>query len=124
MRGSVIVAMLLLSTSVLATDKPCSTHPMVAGKSFVVRGRLSIYNGNPTARIQQTGTGRVFGISDGLFYKKGYANLPPSIASILDFDTDIVGDFTVYPFTASKLGVMQLICIEAVKNRVVKKSGK
>jgi hypothetical protein len=122
--GIVATLLLLCPLSLLASDKPCSANPLVRGKPFVVHGRLSVYNGNPVARIQVIGTRRLLGVSDGRFYRKGYANLPPSLRSSLDFETDVYGDFEVYPFTASKPGVMQLVCVEQVQHQVMRKARK
>ncbi|MEP6898751.1 MAG: hypothetical protein ABI870_09490 [Rhodanobacter sp.] len=125
MREWLIAAMFLLLPACLAArDKPCRSNPMVRGKSFVVHGRLSVYNGSPAARIWEIGTHRLLGISEGRFYREGYANLPESIKVRLDFETDLYGDFRVYPFTESKPGVMQLVCIEAVRSLVIRKTPK
>lgn len=124
MRGLLITATLLLFPTCLpAVDRPCSAHPMIDGKPFTVHGRLSIYNGNPSVRIWAIGTQRMLGVSDGRFYRKGYTNLPESIKERLDFETDLYGDFKVYPFTRSKPGVMQLVCIQSVKHLVARKAG-
>ena len=124
MRELLIVAtLLLLPAPLLARDRPCSANPMVSGKPFVVHGRLSIYNGNPTARIWEIGTHRLLGISDGRFRKDGYANLPESIKTMVGFGVDLYGDFKVYPFTASRPGVMQLVCVESGQHLVTKKTG-
>lgn len=121
MRKVVLIATLLLHpVSLLAKDKPCSANPLITGTSFVVHGRLSLYNGSPSARIWQIGTHRVLGISDGRFHREGFANLPPELKSRLDFQTDLYGDFRVYPFTRAKQGVMQFICVEAAKKVVSK----
>lgn len=124
MRELFLVATLLLfPASLLARDRPCSANPMVSEKPFVIRGRLSIYNGSPTARIWEIGTHRLLGVSDGQFQKDGYANLPESIQSMVGFGIDLYGDFKVYPFTESRPGVMQLICVESGKHLVMKKTG-
>ena len=125
MRDLLIVTTLLLlfPVSLLATERPCSANPMVSGTPFVIHGRLSFYNGNPTLRLWQIGTRRLLGVSDGRFKKYGYANIPESISTKVDFETDLYGDFEVYPFTDAVPGVMQLICIESGRHLVVKQAG-
>ncbi|MEO6799746.1 MAG: hypothetical protein ABI178_07410 [Rhodanobacter sp.] len=76
------------------------------------------------ARIWQIGTRRLLGVCDGRFHKDGYANLPESIKAKVDFETDLYGAFKVHPFTVSRPGVMRLVCVEAVKNLVIKKADK
>lgn len=113
--------LLLFPFTLLADDKPCSCHPKITGEPFVVHGRLSLYNGAPAVRLWIIGTNRILGVSEGRFYAEGFRNLPESIEEKLDWDTVLYGDFFVYPFTPAKPGVMQLICIESVKNMVIKK---
>jgi hypothetical protein len=55
----------------------------------------------------------VLGVSDGRFFVPGYVNLPESIESQLDWDTHLVGDFVVCPFTDEKPGAMRLVCVES-----------
>jgi len=42
--------------------KSCKDHPMLSGPCFKVRGRMSFFNGNPSARIWPVGTKRMLGI--------------------------------------------------------------
>jgi hypothetical protein len=96
--------------------KPCRLHPQVIGKSFVVHGALRLYNGMPSARVWGIGTKRILGISEGRFYLEGYCNLPKWLEAKMDWDTEIIGDFVVYPFTKDKPGVMRLVCIDTAYN--------
>ena len=122
MRKAIVACMLLsLPLAVWGRDKPCSANPMITGSSFVVHGRLSRYNGSPTLRIWIIGTHRLLGVSGGRFYKKGYRNLPQAMEEKLDWDNALYGDFLIFPFTKSQAKVMQLVCIESVKNLVVQK---
>ena len=123
-RLAVLAVLLTLPSLSWAKDKPCSANPKVNGKPFVVHGRLSEYNGAPTVRLWRIGTNRILGVSEGRFYVKGYRNLPKSIEDKLSWDVNLYGDFLVYPFTHSKPGVMQLICIESVTDLVIKKRKK
>src|SRR5215510_12310444 len=94
------------------TDKSCRQHPQLIGKCFSVHGRLSVYNGAPAMRIWKIGTKRILGVSDQRFALPGYRNIPETIQNQLNQDVDIFGDFLVCPFTPSKAGEMQLVCIE------------
>ncbi len=112
--------MLSISLSVYAQEKPCSQNPRVIGSSFVVHGRLAYYNGTPTVRLWRIGTKRILGVAEHVYSVKGYVNLPKSIEDKLSWKVYLYGDFLVYPFTKSQPGVMQMICIESVKNLVIK----
>ena len=102
-------------------EKSCREHPQLIGNCFTVRGRLSIYNGVPALRLWRVSTRRVLGISEQRFSAAGYRNVPESIESKINQNVVIFGDFLVCPFTRSRPGEMQLVCIEAGKNLVVRK---
>jgi len=104
-----------------AKDKSCRAHPLLVGRCFTVRGRLSIYNGAPARRLWRVGTKRVLGISEQRFSVAGYRNIPEDIENRLNQDVALFGDFVVCPFTRSKPGEMQLVCINEARNLVVKK---
>ena len=101
-------------------DKSCREHPRLVGKCFNVHGRLATYNGNPAVRLWRIGTKRMLGVSDQRFKEPGYSNIPAELLRQLDGESKITGDFLVCPFTRSKPGEMQLVCIESAKNTVVK----
>jgi hypothetical protein len=102
--------------------RPCREHPAVIGPSFIVHGALRSYNGMPSARIWRIGTKRIYGISEGRFYLEEYCNLPKWLEAKLSFDSDLIGDFVLYPFTTDKPGVMQLVCVDTAYNiKVVKR---
>ena len=104
-----------------AKEKSCREHPQLIGNCFTVRGRLAIYNGAPALRLWRVGTRRVLGISEQRFSVAGYRNVPEYIESQINQNDAIFGDFLVCPFTRSQPGEMQLVCIEAGKNLVVRK---
>ncbi len=103
-----------------ANEKSCREHPRLIARCFTVHGRLSIYNGTPARRLWRVGTKRVLGISEQRFAVAGYRNIPEDIESKLNQDVAIYGDFVVCPFTRSKPGEMQLVCIEEGKNVAVR----
>ena len=120
-------SLLILCGSISATSPPfpaeksCREHPQLIGKCFTVHGRLSTYNGNPAVRLWNLRAKRMLGVSDQRFSLPGYRNLPEDLSKRLDGETNIYADFLVCPFTRSKPGEMQLMCIESAKNVVVKK---
>src|SRR5258708_24736550 len=107
MIGRIVTSLLLIiSASVSArspmqevAEKSCREHPQLIGKCFVVRGRLSVYNGTPAVRLWRIGTRRVLGISEQRFKVPGYRNLPQSLAQQLNGGNEVRGDFLVCPFT-------------------------
>lgn len=126
-RGLVILTGLLAAGGLLAqspTQQPersCKDHPQLIGKCFTVHGRLSVYNGAPTLRIWKVGTRRMLGVSEQRFAVAGYRNIPEDIGKQVTFDTALYGDYLVCPFTRSRPGEMQLVCIEKGKNLVARK---
>jgi hypothetical protein len=104
-----------------AKVKSCRDHPQVVGRCFKVYGQLSVYNGAPALRIWKIGTRRMLGISEQRFVLNGYQNLPEQIENQINQNVDLIADFVVCPFTRSRVGEMQLVCVESAKNLVVRK---
>lgn len=96
----------------------CKANPALAGSCFVVRGRLSAYNGTPTFRIWPIGTHRLLGIVPS----EDPRSLPAELRGVAGFDHDVFGTFTVCPFTQRRPGVMQFGCVEAVRKVRVRKT--
>ncbi len=88
-------------------------HPDVKPPCFVVHGRLSLWNGTPSARIWIVGTKRVLGVSDSL---TGPEAMPEAVRGRLTWDVDLFGDYTFCPITDEKAGVMRLGCIQSATN--------
>lgn len=95
----------------------CKNNPQLVAACFTVHGRLSAYNGTPSLRIWPIGTHRLLGI----LKDEDPLALPESIRNEVSFEKDIYGDFLVCPFSQSKLGQMQFVCVEAVSNVRVQK---
>jgi hypothetical protein len=85
----------------------CKSDPDIAGPSFTVHGRLSVWNGSPTLRIWHIGTNRILGVQDGF-------PPPEEISSKLGLGNEAVADFVVFPFTVARPHEMQIVCIESV----------
>lgn len=92
-----------------ATKKYVNTN-----EPFECRGRLSIYNGNPTFRIWIIGTNRMLGIRGG---DAEPADMPRTLEAVFT-STDIVifGTFKVTPITKYKEGHMQIVRIDSAEN--------
>lgn len=104
--------LILLSAKDFCDDTPqCKSKPNLAGKCFVVRGRLNFFNGTPSARIWIVGTHRMLSLpSEG-------QELPANMKiHFQDFDDEIRGDFEVCPLKPFKTGHMQAVCVESASN--------
>jgi hypothetical protein len=116
-----IAFLLIQSVSIVAAEsktskKSCKQNPNLSGPCFKVRGRMSLFNGNPSIRIWPIGTKRRLGISEGRFYLENYSYVPEDLERKLNWHNAIFADFTVCPFTDDKPGVMRLICVESAEN--------
>ena len=97
------------ANSAAADDYVCAARPDIVGPCFTVRGRLSFWNGAPSARLWPVGTARLLGIHNDV--------LPPNLASLAgDFDAEIWGTFEACPFTRRKAGSMQFVCVESSRD--------
>lgn len=121
-----IFLLLISCSAVLAQDAPkspsvpCRAQPSLVSSCFRVRGRLSLYNGAPTIRLWRVGTKRILGVSAS-YSKAGYSSIPEEIEKLLNWESEVWGDFLVCPFTRQKANEMQMICIESGKNVVIRK---
>lgn len=52
---------------------------------------------------------------------EGYSSIPEDLKRKLDWDTEVWGDFLVCPFTPQRPKEMQMMCIEAARNIVLRK---
>ena len=89
-------------------------NPQVVGPCFKVHGRMSQYNGGTSFRIWKIGTHRMLGVANEVD--------PPKelLDKFRDFDTEVYGDFLVCPLTTEQPGHMQMVCVQSVKNAVVR----
>ncbi len=118
-----IGAALLLTTiaELQSSHVGCRNDGRVIGKCFQVHGRLHFANGNPSLRMWRVGTKRYLGVVDD-----DRPIVPVNLAKCLipdsgdGFERTTYGDFTVCPFTPSRPGRMQMVCIESARNIVVR----
>jgi hypothetical protein len=91
----------------------CKAKPDIVAACFTVHGRLSFWNGAPSARIWPVGTHRLLGIHND--------ELPQALRDRIAFpDTEMWGDFQVCPFTRERPGHMQFVCVESWQNLEVR----
>lgn len=86
----------------------CDSDPDLVAACFVVHGRLSFYNGNPTARIWKIGTHRMLGVHESV--------LPGALGLKMNWNIDAYGNFYVCPFAKEKPGVMQFVCVQGARH--------
>lgn len=84
-----------------------------------MRGRASLANGNPTVRIWKVGTNRVLGVTERCA-EPACRKLPADVAELLDWEHAVFADFVVCPFTTSRPGHMQFVCVESASRVVVR----
>lgn len=109
-----IVAVLLILPSV-AVAASCKADARVIGDCFPVHGRASMWNGNPTLRIWKIGSKRMLGVREA-------APVPQNLKDEFDsFWTEVFGDFLVCPFTPSRPGRMQIVCVESAHHLVTRR---
>jgi hypothetical protein len=94
-------------------SQACKADPDIIGDCFSFRGRLAMYNGNPTLRIWSVGTTRILGTRDD--------PLPGELEKRMNRDIETWGNFTICPYTREKPGVMQIICIDSADQVVYKR---
>ncbi len=95
--------------------KGCRSNPALVGPCFQVDGRAFASNGTPSLRIAVKHTKRILGV------------LPPEneiapacLRKNVTFGQDLVGHFTVCPFSPDKAGSMRMVCVEEVREAVVR----
>lgn len=136
MRYALILALALCAVAAQAlpqqTSKrkiPCKT-PEIAASCYWSRGRLSIYNGNPSLRVWKIGTKHLLGIYSGpstfpprTSEDSESPELPPNLENLdgaLD-GGEIFADFEVCPLRPEHPHEMQPACIESAKNIFVRR---
>ena len=102
----VLIALSIYASASASAELACAARSEIVAPCFEVRGRLSFWNGTPSARIWRIGTTRMLGVHND--------ELPPELVSRRSsFDTELWGTFTVCPLTNRSAGHMQYVCIES-----------
>ncbi len=94
----------------------CKAHPQLSGACFEIRGRMAIYNGNPSLRIWPVGTKRLLALSERRGSMNEDYNVPKELLEQLSFGKAMYADFTICPFTDDEPGVMRLACVESAED--------
>jgi hypothetical protein len=109
------MVMLVINASAKAQSNSCATSPKLVAQCFIVHGRLTMANGNPSFRIWQIGTKHVLGVYSGQAADiNDLEEFPPKIHALIPKDPwqmEIYGDYTVCPFEKARSGWMQDVCI-------------
>lgn len=94
--------------------KQCKGNPSVVAPCFAVHGRMFLANGAPGLRIWHIGTKRILGV-----LTNDHPIIPPGIRKHLAFGVQVYADYQVCPFTTSKPGWMQYVCVQSASHVVL-----
>jgi hypothetical protein len=94
----------------------CEPNPALVGPCFTVEGRAVLANGTPGFRILQKGTKRVLGVLPA-----ESEIVPTCLAKAVVPDSEVSGEFIVCPFSVEKRGHMQMVCVQAVGEFLVRR---
>ena len=93
----------------------CRSNPALVGPCFEVQGRAFASNGTPSLRVAIKDTKRVLGV---LPSENEIA--PKCLRREVTFKQNVVGRFTVCPFSRDKAGTMRMVCVEEVRDAAVR----
>jgi len=91
----------------------CKENPAVVSACYLLRGRISAYNGTPSLRIWPVGSSRLLGI-----LPSEHEIVPNNIRGKVSFGQSVFADLEVCPFTQARSGAMQFVCVESATNVV------
>jgi len=115
MRRALSILMLCaisIADRALAHDlRACLDHPQLAGACWNIRGKVTLWNGNPSVRIWPVGTKRILGVRDA-----DPMLIPGELAKSLSWETASYANLRVCPLTAERPGHMQIVCVASVKD--------
>jgi hypothetical protein len=113
--GAVLVTASTRAAKPIDPRLGCRSNPAVIGACFRVLGRIFVSNGTPSVRIHPEGTKRLLGV-----FPPEREIEPTCLKEAVTWGTDVVGEFTVCPFTPPRAGAMQGVCVAAVDDAVAK----
>jgi hypothetical protein len=96
----------------------CKGSPKVVDQCFKIHGRVRVVNGAGTV-IWRIGTDRLLEVENEEL-------IPDNLGHAMykkpgdTYGRDVFGDFEVCPFTKSKEGEMQMVCVESASHIVVR----
>ena len=102
----------------------CRHNRALVGPCFELHGNLFPSNGSPALRIWRIRTDRVIGVwySEEADPGPGLIDLPPNVQKLMQharWPDGIDGNFTVCPFTKSRPGWMQFVCVADASHLVL-----
>jgi hypothetical protein len=114
---AVAIVALLVAPALAVEPSACAASPKLVGACFTVHGRLSLWNGAPAFRIWSIGTKRMLGVNGADNDPDAASPIPDAVARLRATDfTQVYGDYRVCPFSLSKPGRMQFVCIDGAAN--------
>jgi hypothetical protein len=117
-----LVALAANSRAGNEANTACHENPTLVGKCFTVHGRLATKNGGPAMPLWVTGTHRLLGVMECWHDPNHCSALPDNVAFARDYPPGELltyGDFVVCPFTQSRPGWMQFVCVDKASRLVV-----
>ena len=115
---TVVVACVVVSAPAFADPinaaVSCKSNPAVVAACFTVRGRLTVANGTPGLRIWPVGSHRLLGVVPA-----EHEIIPDILRGKANGEQSVFATFEVCPFTKSRAGAMQLVCVESATNIVI-----
>ena len=103
----------------------CRANPERVDACRVVRGRMTIANGNPTFRVWIVGTRRIVGVhGPSLGETERLDILPAAVRAALradPFGTQVFGDYEICPLTRERPGWMQMVCLASASRLAVQR---
>jgi hypothetical protein len=97
--------------------KSCKNNPQVVDQCFNIHGRVRVVNGAGTV-IWRIGTDRLLEVEDEELVPANFSKAMYGNGDV--YGRDVFGDFEVCPFTKSKPGEMQMVCVESASRLVVR----
>jgi hypothetical protein len=118
MKIRLLAPLIILITPICAQQtKSCKESPEVVGKCFQIHGRVRVVNGAGTV-IWRIGTDRLLEVEDEELVPANFSKAMYGLGDV--YGRDVFGDFEVCPFTKSKSGEMQMVCVESASRLVVR----
>lgn len=118
---SLLLPLLLSFTAITlnAQEKEsCKSSPKIVDRCFEIHGRVRIGNGTGMT-IWRVGTDRVLAVGDvDIIIPENLSEAVFKKGNI--YRKDVFGDFEVCPFTKSKEGEMQWVCVESASHLVTR----
>lgn len=105
----ILLGVLFFSNLSVADNRVCAKNKEVVAPCYSVQGTL-MYHANMRPYLHISNSNRILGIKE----QDGLPIWPNEVSENLSYDKDLIGDFTVCPFTKAEKNKMQLVCIEDV----------